>query len=452
LNVHRAIAPIALTVVAAACAKADGAATTSSEGTRTHSADVRVGPRVACGPRGLPPDRHFAAEGLCARVVALGGVDVPVRTMTFAPDGDLFTVSAAGTLVRHRDVDSDGLYSPAPPETTRWASASTRTCRFYADDLYCTTATGVVRWHWSHERDEGGAAEEVVTGMPDAEAHDVRPLGLWDGYLYVATAASSDGSPPASAEYDASRGVVKRFPATRFGSSKSAAWKDGELVVRGVRSLAGLTRDLGGRIVALDEAPAERGGPSASALVVVAPGKRYGAPFCAYDASATPRAMDGQTARNAARTKATRDDAWCRAHADAPLDVLPGDAGARAAIAGEGSANAPRALPERWRNGALVALHGGPRRGSSSGHKVAWLPLERRDAASAIETVFGGGKYRAPRDGEWSWRLGDAGEDPVAPAALAVSPVDGALYVASDGDVTSGAGKGAIYRIALLGR
>ena len=82
------------------------------------------------------------------------------------------------------------------------------------------------------------------------------------------------------------------------------------------------------------------------------------------------------------------------------------------------------------------------------------MPTSTKDATSfPYETVFGGGKYGAPRDGEWSWRLGDDGEDPVRPVGVAISPVDGALYVSSDnrsGPMSKRSGS--IYRIALVGR
>jgi hypothetical protein len=70
-----------------------------------------------------------------------------------------------------------------------------------------------------------------------------------------------------------------------------------------------------------------------------------------------------------------------------------------------------------------------------------------------VRAVFGGGKYGAPRDGAWSWKLGDAGEESVHRVGVALSPVDRALYVSIDnaGGATS-ARNGSIYRIALLGK
>jgi glucose/arabinose dehydrogenase len=82
------------------------------------------------------------------------------------------------------------------------------------------------------------------------------------------------------------------------------------------------------------------------------------------------------------------------------------------------------------------------------------MPTSTKDTTSfPYETVFGGGKYGSPRDGEWSWKMGDAGEDPVRPVGVAISPLDGALYVSSDNTAgLSSARSGCIYRIALLGK
>jgi len=87
----------------------------------------------------------------------------------------------------------------------------------------------------------------------------------------------------------------------------------------------------------------------------------------------------------------------------------------------------------------FVALHGEDSRSDSG---VVWVPLGPT-GTQAPEVVFGGGRSGAPRVGSWSWRVGPAFDSPVRPSALAVSPLDGALYVASEG--------GAVYRIAELG-
>ena len=61
------------------------------------------------------------------------------------------------------------------------------------------------------------------------------------------------------------------------------------------------------------------------------------------------------------------------------------------------------------------------------------------------------------RDGFWSWTSGGVGESVVRPVGLAISPLDGALYVSSDNRAVedqpgkkAGESQGAIYRIAAV--
>jgi glucose/arabinose dehydrogenase len=70
--------------------------------------------------------------------------------------------------------------------------------------------------------------------------------------------------------------------------------------------------------------------------------------------------------------------------------------------------------------------------------------------------VFGGGANGVAQDGAWSWSSGTLGESPVRPVGVAISPIDGALYVSSDNGTVplerhsrSGA-DGNLYRIGQL--
>jgi glucose/arabinose dehydrogenase len=144
------------------------------------------------------------------------------------------------------------------------------------------------------------------------------------------------------------------------------------------------------------------------------------------------------------------DDAWCAANSmkpatfvqahSAPLDIVFFD-------------DAPTgALPERWRGGAFVSFHGSWDRNPPTGFKVVWIPFDASgnapmptstttDTTFPYEVVLGGGNASGPADGDWSWSAGDDGEGP-RPVGVAVGPVDGALYIASD----SG---GYIYRVGI---
>jgi hypothetical protein len=76
------------------------------------------------------------------------------------------------------------------------------------------------------------------------------------------------------------------------------------------------------------------------------------------------------------------------------------------------------------------------------------------------EVVFGGGSTSQPKDGQWGWEANGVGENVVRPVGIAVSPIDGALYVSSDDQAVADnpgkrpheVGEGAIYPIATAER
>jgi hypothetical protein len=386
--------------------------------------------RPACGPRGLPPDRHFAAEGLCVRVVAHDQGNL--RALTFAPNGDLFGVTFEGEIRRYRDVDRDGLYSPGAPETVVWATLGGEPgleCAFAAPYFYCATEGNVVRLRWEADGDRGANREPVVAGAPRGGAREL-PLAVRDGWLYVAGGPARDATEPLPRENGAPRAVIKRFPLARFDGKKPMAWRDGEVFVQGhgLGDLVALRKDARGRLVGIatvDDRPKDEG---ADALA------------------------DGRRDAVVALDKGAAHD----------LGSLQARSSARALVFP--APDAPLALPERYRRGAFVALHGSWSRDRSTGHAVVWLPFDDEEppkqsavsdpTAFSHEVIFGGGRHGQPRDGAWSWKIGSAGEDPVRPGGLAISPVDGALYVSSDNAEAAGgrAPTGTIYRVALLGR
>jgi hypothetical protein len=79
--------------------------------------------------------------------------------------------------------------------------------------------------------------------------------------------------------------------------------------------------------------------------------------------------------------------------------------------------------------------------------------LENDTPSFPFTVVFGGGSSAAPKTGAWGWKTGDWGEQIVRPVGLAVSPIDGALYVSSDdASVINGPDsdeQGALYRISM---
>jgi len=158
-----------------------------------------------------------------------------------------------------------------------------------------------------------------------------------------------------------------------------------------------------------------------------------------------------------------RDDAWCAENSDRPATFLvphsaPLDITFHDGITGN--------LPREWRNGAFVALHGSWNTEPSVGHQVLFVPFDE-DGNAPMPTarpegtsypftvVFGGGDEAAHDDGIWGWGSDlTMGEDPVRPVGVAISPVDGALYVSSDNASVAFSGEpterqGSIYRIGL---
>jgi hypothetical protein len=63
------------------------------------------------------------------------------------------------------------------------------------------------------------------------------------------------------------------------------------------------------------------------------------------------------------------------------------------------------------------------------------------DTTFPYEVVFGGGTSAGPQDGAWSWQS-DSYTDAPRPAGVAISPIDGSLYVTCDIGAT-------MYRIGL---
>jgi glucose/arabinose dehydrogenase len=114
------------------------------------------------------------------------------------------------------------------------------------------------------------------------------------------------------------------------------------------------------------------------------------------------------------------------------------------------SAGAARALPDAWVGGAFVTQHGSGEASPSVGHNVVFFPFGAgqptmpRSAATPpsypFTVVFGGGDSSGHVDGEWGWQSAAGGEANVRPVGVAVSPIDGALYVSSDAG-------GVLYRI-----
>jgi glucose/arabinose dehydrogenase len=419
-----------------------------------------------CRGQALPDDQHFVASGLCARLVST--TVSQLRQITFAPNGDMFGQSSSGTIWLFRDADDDGFFSKE--EIHAWADSGGNGNNVHVDVaggfVYAGSVDGVKRFAYDPAALMGGPAEDVVVGQPRG-GHLKHTAHVYDGFLYVNSGSAGNATHEkggGQSDYDTDRSLIKRFDLSKLTPGTPFDWAEGEPYTLGVRNANGFSRnETTGRIYAvvngLDkqmykgvDVHADNPGEQ---VVEVAGGKSYGYPFC----FTAQRIVDQgtlvppgtQLVNIPSYEDNPHDDAWCAANSSmpttfvqahsAPLDIAFFDKQAQGA------------LPEKWRGGAFIALHGSWNRSPGTGYKVVWQPFNEDGTAPMptstnqtttfpYEVVFGGGTVAGgPKDDKWAWSTGDAGESP-RPAGVAVSPIDGALYIASD----SG---GLVYRVGI---
>ncbi|MEP7052468.1 MAG: hypothetical protein ABJB12_19025, partial [Pseudomonadota bacterium] len=413
-----------------------------------------------CRGLALPSSQVFIAPGMCASVVATHQGEL--RQITFAPNGDLFGVTIPGAIRRYRDANHDGQFEPN--EIVEWANTGDQNgnnCDIdaRAGYLYAGSKAGVKRWKYASELDRGGPGEDVVVGQPGGGNHPFHPVHVYDGYLYVDSGSEHNAvqiNPPV---YDTERAVVKRFELAKFTPGQPFQWKDGEVFVTGVRNVTGFTRNAAGRMVGVlsgiddlhyqgEDIHADNPGEE---IVSLEKNKAYGYPFCFAAARVTrnhllvppgTRLHAEWASQNplVSSTGSGVDDSWCGEHAEQALTFMQAHSSPLGITFFDGPDGA---LPARFRGGAFVALHGSWDRTPSTGYKVIWVPFDA-DGKSKLpystaetttypyEVVFGGGANGVARDGAWAWAAGSLGESPVRPVGVAISPIDGALYISSD--------------------
>ena len=434
-----------------------------------------------CRGVALPADGHFVAEGLCARQVAAHQGEL--RQITFAPNGDLYGVTVTGVIKRYRDANHDGVFTDGAPEVIVWGNTgSDEHGNDVAIDaaggyLYAGVETGVKRWKWAPDADAAGASEDVVVGATSNGTHKFHTVHVYDGMLWVHSGAENNAVNPRGAEYDDDRALIRRFDLSKLAPGAPFVWTSGEIVSRGVRNAVGFARNAAGTVFAVVNGAdnVTYGGVDVhldnpgDQLIKVESGTRYGYPFC----MSAVRVLDGARIVPPGTMLPTtvqgadleghvfdnpHDAAWCSANADRPSSLFQAHSAALdlTFFEREPAGN----LPERYRGGAFVSLHGSWNRVPSTGYKIVWMPIDGSGNApmptsTATETtfpyqvVFGGGSSAGPKDGAWGW----AGEKLFRPIGVAVSPIDGALYVSSDNGAVfmqaDKGGDGALYRIGV---
>lgn len=421
-------------------------------------ADAAPPPAAVGNPcRGVPltPGQHYVPAGMCANVVAKGVGSL--RQLTFAPNGDLFATTSNGVINRLHDTDGDGFFQAN--EITTYATSKGNGNGTHIDVasgyIYAGTTGGVMRFPYSPTATSGGAGEVVIADQPEG-GHSKHTVHVYDGYLYVHSGSVGNMSNPKGTEYDDARSLIRRFPLSSFTPGTPLAWLSGEVVTAGLRNANGFTRNAAGRMYAVVNGMDDIGYQGTNVhndnpgeqVVEIAMGKQYGFPFCFTAQRVVAAGQVVAPGTQLAVTGSAHDDTWCAASSSlpttfiqahsAPLDLEFFDAHPKGG------------LPERYRGGAFVALHGSWDRSPATGSKVIWIPFDANGKVPPVvstmtetkfpyETVFGGGDASGPQDGPWSWTgPNDYGDQP-RPVGVAISPIDGSLYVSSD--------TGYVYRV-----
>jgi hypothetical protein len=66
--------------------------------------------------------------------------------------------------------------------------------------------------------------------------------------MYVVSGSADNSMSAMPADFDTNRNVVKRFPLGKLVAGKPFRWKDGEIAIRGVRSVTAMARDAHGHL------------------------------------------------------------------------------------------------------------------------------------------------------------------------------------------------------------
>jgi glucose/arabinose dehydrogenase len=424
----------------------------------------------------LPQNGYYAAEGLCVRAVASN--QGKARQLSFDQQGSLLSVTVDGKILRYRDLNDDGIFSGAN-EVVQIADTGGNGNNAHLDVasgfLYAGTSSGVRRWAYSSNSNALGAGEDVVTGEPSTGRHTFHTVHVYDGWLYVHSGSADNAIAPASPEYDSERAVLKRFRLADFTSGTPCTWSSGALFVAGIRNMVGFTRNQAGRMYGVvngiddllyqtQDVHLDNPGED---LISLEQGQAHGFPYCFTAAHLVTNSIvvSPGTQLAGATTDFTNphDNDWCGTNSVPPVTFLPPHTAPLDLVFFD-PALPTGGLPERFRGGAFVSLHGSWNTSPSVGHQIVWVPFNSDGSAPKpsatldstsfpFTVVFGGGTSATPAPGIWGWQNGSFGETPVRPVGVAISPIDGALYVSSDNasvqSGTAGADQGYIYRIAM---
>jgi glucose/arabinose dehydrogenase len=397
-----------------------------------------------------------------------------LRQITFDTEGALLGVTASGAVMRYRDLNNDGMYA-GDGEVSEIANTGGNGHNVHYDassgHLYAGTPTGVRRWAYQTTASTLGAGEPVVIDQPSTGLNPFHTVHVYDGWLYVSSGSEANVSTPAAPAYDAHRSVLKRFRISDYTPGTPIAWSSGEVFASGLGNMLGFTRNKLGQMYGLDigidnlvyASQNENLDNPGEDLLHLQQGGKYGYPYCftashivANNVVVNPGT---QLAAGVSGFTNPHDDVWCRNNSTEPVTFLAPHSSPTDLVFFD---VAPAGgLPETYRGGAFVALHGSDSLTPSVGYQVVYVPFDAAGTAARptadqnkttfpFPVIFGGAANGATVAGRWQWQSGASGENPVQPVGVAISPVDGALYISSDnGSRAAGTPQGYIYRVAM---
>jgi glucose/arabinose dehydrogenase len=374
---------------------------------------------TCAGPESARISEAALPPGYCAFEWARAVDDV--RGITVDASGDVLVIErGSSSVVVLWDDDGDGVSGDDERRTIATAQGLNHGIAIDGGALYASSAQQVYRWPYVGGRQELGAPETVISGIPSG-GHSTRTLAFdAAGNLYVSIGSGGNVDP------DSSRARVVRFTAAQVEAGAELA--DAEVFADGMRNEVGIRFDAQGRLWGVenerdDLMRDDLGGdihndnPAEELNLMAEAGRFYGYPYCWSEfllPSGTGSGPGTQWADPATIDDGVHDDAWCQdpdnvvppvvtmqAHS-APLDLLfyPGGS-----------------FPDDVAGDALVSFHGSWNRSPATGYKVVRIPFGPSGMPDGeIEALF-----EQSGDGPWPYR----------PVGLAAGP-SGELYVTSD--------------------
>ncbi len=347
------------------------------------------------------------------------------RMMTFGPDGHLYLSLGMGNAVLMLPDDNhDGVADSVVLVADKLNAPQGLV--FVDKHLLVANQDGVV----SLDSEQGWPAKKIeplISQLP-AGGHALKSLKLGpDGYLYLSVGSScnvceeldpvratilrySVTGQPAGALTTLGRHTPSAVWATGLRNSQGLAWHPASQALYATNDGADMrAKSKNGKVD--DDIPPEH-------INVIQAGQYYGWPYCWGDGQAGVVADPNMPGASA----------FC-ANAQAPAITLP----AHSTPIGMSFLHHAQ-VPERYKNDALVALHGSWNRKQASGYKIVRIKFTANGqvvkADNAIED-FASGWLSRSANGEQAWGR---------PVDIIVGP-DGAIYVSDDR-------AGLVYRIS----